>query len=90
MPGGRYPVRGCVRATDDGRGTFLLGAAEGTGAVHGVQGGDGDWIDGSAHKDTTWESGRGEMELDNLSHGGITEDVFHGLPVQGRFLELPG
>ena len=70
MPGGRYPVGGGVRATDDRRGTFLLGASEGTGAVQGVRGGDGDWINGRAHKDTTWASGREEMELENLGHGG--------------------
>ena len=76
--------------TDDGRGTLLLGAAEGTGAVQGVRGGDGGWIDGRAHEDTTWASGRGEMELYNLGHRGRTEDVSHGLPVQGRLSELPG
>ena len=76
--------------TDDRRGTFLPGAAEGTGAVQGVWGGDGDWINGRAHEDTTWASGRGEMEMDNLGHGGITKDVSHGLPVQGRFSDLPG
>ena len=90
MPGGRDPVGGGVWATDDGRGTFLLGAAEGTGAVQGVRGGDGDWIDGRAHEDTTWASGRVGMELDKLGHGGRTEDVLHGLPVQGRLSDLPG
>ena len=44
---------GGVRATDDGRGNLLPGAAEGTGAVQGVQGGDGGWIYGRAHENTT-------------------------------------
>ena len=75
---------------DDGRGTLLLGAAEGTGAVQEVQGRDGGWIDGRAHEDTTWVSSRGEMELYNLGHRGRTEDVSHGVSVQGRLSELPG
>ena len=33
ITGGRESVRGGVRATDDGRGPFLLGLAEGKGAV---------------------------------------------------------
>ena len=33
MPGGGDPVVGGVRETDDGRGPFLPGATEGTGAV---------------------------------------------------------
>ena len=41
------------------------------------------------HEETTWASGRGEMELYNLGHRGRTEDVSHGLPVQGRLSELP-
>ena len=89
MPGGRDPVGGGVQATDDGRGTFLPGAAEGTGAVKGVQGGDGSWIDGRAHEDTKWASNRGYMELEKLNHGGRTADVPHVLPVQGRPMELP-
>ena len=76
--------------TDDGRGTFLLGAVEGTGAVQGFQGGYGGWIDGRAHEDTTWASGRGEMELDNLRHMGRTADILHGLPGQGRPIDMPG
>ena len=47
----------------------LPGVAEGTGAVQGLRGGDGGWIDGRAHEDTTWASGRVEMDLDNLVHG---------------------
>ena len=90
MPGGRDPVGGGVRATDDGRGTFLPGAAEGTGAVQGVQGGDGRLINGRAHADTTWASNRGDMELDNLDHGGRTVDILNGLPGQGRPVALTG
>ena len=59
------------------------------GAVKGVWGGDGDWIDGRAHEDTKWASGRGDIELDNLGHGGRTADIPHGLTVQGRPAEMP-
>ena len=50
MPGGGEPVRGGVRATDDGRGIFQPGLTEGTGTgpVQGVQGGDGSRIFGRA------------------------------------------
>ena len=90
MPSGGDSVGGGVQVTDYGRGTFLPGAVEGTGAVQVVQGGDGRWVDGRAHEDTTWASSRGEMELDNLYHGGRTVDVPHGLPGQGRPADLPG
>ena len=76
-------------ATDDVRGTFITGAAEGTGAVQGVWVGDGGWIDGRSHEETTWASGRGEMDLDNIGHGGRDVDVPHDLPGQGRLTELP-
>ena len=90
MPGGGDPFGGDVRATNDGRGTFLPGGVEGTGAVQGVRGRDGVWINGRAHEETTWVSGRGYMELEKLGHGGNTLDVPHGLPVKGRPAELPG
>ena len=51
------------------RGTFLSVAAEETGAVQGVQGVDGGWIDGRAHEYTTWSRGRVEMELEKISTG---------------------
>ena len=63
IPGGGDPVRGSLRVTDYGRGNFLPGAAEETGAVQGVWGGDGGWIYGRTHEDTTWATGRGDMEL---------------------------
>ena len=44
MPGGRDPVGGGVQATDNGRGTHLSGATEGTGTVQGVRVGDSGWI----------------------------------------------
>ena len=90
MSGGGDPVGGGVQATDDGIGTLLPGAAEGTGAVQEVRGGDGGWIYGRAHDDTTWASGRVYMDLENLNHGGITADVTHGLTGQGIPSELPG
>ena len=49
MPGDGYPVGGGVRVKNDGRGALLPGAAEGTGAVQGVQGGDSGWIYGRAN-----------------------------------------
>ena len=61
MPGGGDPVGGGVQATDEGIGTFLLGAAEKTSAVQGVQVGNEGLINDRAHEDTTWEIGRGEM-----------------------------
>ena len=75
--------------TDDGRGTLLPGAAEGTVAVQGVWGGSGGGIIGGAQDDTAWASGRGEMELEKVVHGGRAADVLHGLPVQGSPAEMP-
>ena len=51
MPGGGDPVGGGVRAMDDGRGTLIPVAAEGTGAVQVVRGGDGGGIVGEAQYD---------------------------------------
>ena len=90
MPGGGEPVGGIVRASDDRIWTLLLGSEEGTGAVHGVRRGDGGWIIGREHDDTTWESGREDMDLENLGHRGRTTDVPHGLSGQGRPADLPG
>ena len=90
MPGVGDPFGGGIRVTDEGRGNFLPIVAEGKGALQGVWEGYGGWIYGRAHEDTTWESVRREMELYNLGHGGRTTDVPHGLPGQGRPVELPG
>ena len=83
MPGGRDTVGGGVRAAGDRRGNLLPRAAEGTGEVQGVQVGDGGRIIGGEQDDTEWASGRGEIELENLGHGGRSADVLHGLPGQG-------
>ena len=56
-------VGGGVREKDYGRGTFVPGAAEGTGPVQGVLVGNGDWVSGKTHADTAWEGSVGEMEL---------------------------
>ena len=58
MPGGGEPVGGGVRVMDDGRGTLLPVAAEVTGAVQGVCGGDDNGVIGGAQDDTAWASGR--------------------------------
>ena len=83
MPVDGDPVGGGVPAKDDGRGTLLLGAAERIGAVQGLRGGDGGWIIGRTHDNTTWASGRGDMELENLGHGERAADVPHGLLGKG-------
>ena len=63
MPDGGDPVGGGVQAADDGKGTLLPGAKEGTGPVQVVQGVDGCRIFGGAQGDTAWASGRLEKEL---------------------------
>ena len=59
MPGGGDPFGGGVWATDDGIGTHLPRAAEGTDTVQGVRGGDGGGIIGGAQDDKSWTSDRG-------------------------------
>ena len=44
---------------DDGRGTFVPGAAKGKGSVQGVRLGDDYWVAGVEHEDSTWEGGGG-------------------------------
>ena len=90
IPCVRDPVRGGIWVTDDGRGTFLPGAEKGTGTLQGMWGGDDGWINGRAHEDTIWASGRGYMELDSLGYGGRTADVPHELTSQVRNVELLG
>ena len=90
MKSGGDLVGGGVRATDDGRGKLLPGAVKGTGALQEVQVGDDGWIIRGVHDDTTWVSGIGDMDLENLSHRGRTANVIHGLTGQGRPTELPG
>ena len=58
--------------------------------MQGVQGGDGDGIIGGAKYETSWASGRGDMDIENLNHGGRGAVILHGLPGQGRPAELPG
>ena len=68
---------------DDGRGTHLPGATEGTGAVQGLRGRDGGRIIGRAHDVTEWASGRGNMDLEKLGLRGTAADVLHVLPSMG-------
>ena len=90
MPCSGDPAGGGEQATDDGRGALLLGVTEDTGTFQGLRGGDGGCIFGASQDDTSWASGRGEMELGNLGHGGRSVDVLFGLPDQGRPVEMPG
>ena len=55
-----------------------------------MQRGDGGRIFGGAQYDAAWASGRGETELENIDQGGRAVDVLHGIPGQGRPVELPG
>ena len=52
MPGGGYPVGGCIQETDDVRDTLLPGASEGTGEVQVVQGVYDKRVIGEAQDDT--------------------------------------
>ena len=58
--------------------------------MQGVRGGDGGGIIVGAQDEISWASGRGEMDMENLGHGGRAADVPHGLTGQGRPVELPG
>ena len=55
MTGGGETVGGGVREMYDGRGSFILGAAEGTIPVQGVWVGYGAWVADGAHVDASWE-----------------------------------
>ena len=90
MPVGSDPVGGGVQVTNDGRGTYLPGAAEGTGALQVVWGRDGGGIIGGSQDDTSWASGRVDMDLGNLGHGVRAADVPYALTIQGGGAELPG
>ena len=67
MPRDEDAVGGGVWETDDGRGTFVPGEAEGSDLVQGVWGGDGAWAAGGTHGNTAWEVSGGETALG--SHG---------------------
>ena len=82
MPCGGDPIVGGVWVIDDRRGTHLPGEAEGTGAVQGLQGGDGGRIIIGAQDDTAWTISRGEIDLENLGIRGRAVDVPHGLTIQ--------
>ena len=58
--------------------------------MQGVRGGDGGGIIVGAQDDTAWVSGRGDMDMENIGQGGRAADVPHGLPSQGRPMELTG
>ena len=56
-------VGGGVWETDDGRGPFIPGAAEGTSTVQVVQGRDGAWFNGGTHADSAWEGSEVDTDL---------------------------
>ena len=74
VPGGRNAVGGSIREKDDGSGAFLLGEAEGSGTVHGVQGVDGARVAGGPSTDAAWEGSWWETELGN--HGPRQEATY--------------
>ena len=89
LPGDRDTVGSGVQEEDDGGGTNIPGAAEGTGRVWGMREGDGSGIVGTPQDDTAWADNRGAMELGSLDHGRRPADVLAVLPDQGRAAELP-
>ena len=63
LPGRGYPVRGGLRAADDGIGDIIPGEAEIQGEVFGIWGGNGGGADVSPSTDTVWESSGRETEM---------------------------
>ena len=89
MPGDRNAVGGGVRNTGDGRGDFLTGDAVGLGTVHGVQGGDGDWVAGGPYEDAAWEGSGWETALRKLiPRWGVTY-LQDGIPDRRGTAEVP-
>ena len=58
--------------------------------MQGVRGGDVGGIIGGEQDYTAWDSGRGDMYLENLGHRGRVAEVPHSLTVQRRPADLPG
>ena len=57
--------------------------------MQGVRVGYGGRILARAQYDTAWDSGRSEIDLEKLGHGGRAADLSHGIPGQGWPTELP-
>ena len=89
VPGGGDSVVDGVRETDEGRGPFVPGAAEGKVPVQGVWGGDGSWVAGGAHAGPKLEDSEGDTELGIHTPWQGTADVPDGLPGRRRTAELP-
>ena len=53
-------------------------------------GGDGSWVYGGEHEDTTWAGGGGDTELGSHNPCQGTADVPDGITDRGRIAELPG
>ena len=90
MSGGGDPVGGGVWARDDSRGPFLTGVTEGMGAVKGVWGEYGAWVDGGEHEDTTWVSVKEETELGSLAPGDEVPRTYRmAFPTTGGLWSFP-
>ena len=63
MPGVRNTVRGGVRETDDGSGSFIPGESVGSYSVNGLREVVGAQVAGRTHADTAWEGNGGETSL---------------------------
>ena len=73
-------VIGGVQVMDDGRGSFLLVEAAGSGTVYGVRGVDDDRVVGSPSTDTAWEGNRWETALINIVPRRGSTYLHDGLP----------
>ena len=54
-----------------------------------MRGGNGAWVDGGEHEDSTWAGSGGETDLGSLTPCQGTIDVTDGLTDRGRTSELP-
>ena len=60
------------------------------GAVKGVRGEYGAWVDGGEHEDTTWVSGKEETELGSLAPGNEEPRTYHmAFPTTGGLWSCP-
>ena len=74
---------------DDGRGSFLLVEAAGSGTVYGVRGVDDDRVVGSPSTDTAWEGNRWETALINIVPVGDPRTYMMAFPTTGGLRNCP-